>query len=101
MNAIVGPPPTPVCHELVGRYEDLRRHILEGVGSRPRLGLPVLLREGLAAWITTCATTATAMPLPRDPSDGAALRLADDGHAALVHVLAALALHRFDRKEAP
>ncbi|MBI3458153.1 MAG: hypothetical protein HY002_20455 [Candidatus Rokubacteria bacterium] len=101
MNAFAGPPPTRVGDELVGRYEDLRRHIIEGVGSRPRLGLTVLLREGLAAWIITCATTATAMAPARDPSDGAALRLADDGHADLVHVLAAMVLHRFDRREAP
>jgi hypothetical protein len=98
-----GPPATPtrVGHELVGRYEDLRRHIIAGGGSRPRLGLTVLLREGLVAWITTCATPAPAMEPYRDPSAGAALRLADNGHADLVHVLAAMALHRFDRREAP
>jgi hypothetical protein len=62
----------------------------------------VLVREGLAAWITTCvAATATAVGPIRDPSGGAALRLIDDAHADLVHVLAAMALHRYDRRNVP
>lgn len=103
MTAAAGSPPPAirVGDELAGRYEDLRRHMLAGGGSRPRLGLTVLLREGLAAWITICATPAPAMAPGRDPSAGAALQLADDGHADLVHVLAAMALHRFDRRGAP
>lgn len=90
-----------VSAEMVVRYEDLRRHITDGLGSRPRLGLAVLVREGLAAWITTCATTSTSVAPRPDPSEGAVLRLADDAHADLVHVLAAMALHRLDRREVP
>ena len=87
--------------EAGGRYEDLRRHIIEGFGSRPRLGLAVLVREGLAAWITTWATTSTAVVSTPDPSDGSVLRLANDAHGDLVHVLATMALHRIDRRDAP
>ena len=83
--------------EIVVRYEDLRRHIIEGVGSRPRLGLAVVLREGLAAWMTVCAPAASAVLPAPDPSEGAAHRLSDEAHADLVHVLTAMALHRFDR----
>lgn len=87
---------TPASEEILIRYEDLRRHIIEGFGSRPRLGLAVVLREGLAAWMTVCApATSPVLPAP-DPSDGAAHRLSDEAHADLVHVLTAMALHRFD-----
>lgn len=102
MNAGPRAPTSALFSEEAGvRYEDLRRHIIEGFGSRPRLGLAVLVREGLAAWITTCATTSTAVALTPDPSDGAVLRLANDAHGAVVHVLAAMALHRIDRRDAP
>jgi hypothetical protein len=87
---------TPAAEEIVVRYEDLRRHIIEGFGSRPRLGLAVLLRDGLAAWMTVCAPVASAVRPAPDPSDGAAHRLSDEAHADLVHVLTAMALHRFD-----
>ena len=98
MNAAPAWPP-PASAELVVRYEDLRRHIIEGVGSRPRLGLAVVLREGLAAWMTVCAPAASpVLPAP-DPREGAAHRLSDEAHADLVHVLTAMALHRFDRRK--
>ncbi len=90
---------TPASEELVVRYEDLRHHIIEGFGSRPRLGLAVVLREGLAAWITTCAPAAQSAVPASDPSDGVAHRLGDEAHADLVHVLTAMALHRFDRRK--
>ena len=90
---------TPASEEIIVRYEDLRHHIIEGFGSRPRLGLAVVLREGLAAWMTVCAPTASAaLPAP-DPSDGAAHRLSDEAHADLVHVLTAMALHRFEGRK--
>ena len=90
---------TPAPEEIALCYEDLRRHIIEGFGSRPRLGLAVVLREGLAAWMTVCAPAASAvLPAPA-PSAGAAHRLSDEAHADLVHVLTAMALHRFDRRK--
>ena len=99
MNAGPRATTSALCSEEAGgRYEDLRRHIIEGFGSRPRLGLAVLVREGLAAWITTWTTTSTGRD---DPSDGAVRRLANDAHGELVHVLAAMALHRIDRRDAP
>lgn len=90
-------PDVAVSAEVAVRYEDLGRHILDGGGSRPRLGLAVLVREGVAAWITTCAMVSYAMAPAPDPSDGAVLRLADGVHGDLVHVLAAMALHRLER----
>jgi len=91
-------PDAAVSAEVAVRYEDLRRHILDGGGSRPRLGLAVLVREGVAAWITTCATVSRAVAPAPDPSDGAVLRLADGVHGDLVHVLAAMALYRLERR---
>lgn len=35
---------------LVERYEELRQGSLEGQGEGPRLGLAILLRQGVTAW---------------------------------------------------
>lgn len=90
-----------VSEDTVARYEELRRLTAEGAGSRPRLGLAILVREGLAAWIATCATPRVSLGPSPDPRDGTARRLADDAHAEVVHVLAAMALHRYDRRDLP
>lgn len=84
---------------LVARYEELRRRIVDGSGWSSRLGLAVLLREGLAAWITAWATAPG--PAVVAPPLDAACRLADDRHAELVHVLAGMALQRLDRRTVP
>jgi hypothetical protein len=90
---------TPASKDIVLRYEDLRRHIIEGFGSQPRLGLVVVVREGLAAWMTVCAPAASAvLPAPEPSAGAAAHRRSDAAHADLVHVLTAMALHRFDRR---
>ena len=73
-------------------YEALRGLVIAGAVSG-RLGLVVLRREGLAAWMsrrTTDADPVTAVP---SAPDGAGVpRVSDDIPAGLVRVLASMAL---------
>ena len=48
--------PSVIAHQdLATRYEELRRHALMGTTSSTSVGLVVLLRQGLAAWIRACS----------------------------------------------
>jgi hypothetical protein len=91
--------PAGTAQALVTRYEDLRRRIVDGSGWSSRLGLAILRREGLAAWIA--AWTSTPGPAAVDTSPDAALRLPDERHAEVVRVLASMALVRLNRRSAP
>jgi len=72
--------------ELVGRYEELRRRALGGEPDGHPLGLAMLVRHGMAAWIhARHSTVAVAGPARSERSTPAA---ADQ----LVAVLAAMAL---------
>jgi hypothetical protein len=53
------------------RYEDLRRHVIDGAGGH-RLGLALFHREGMKAWLDawSSCTTRDARP-PRDAGDAA------------------------------
>lgn len=71
------------------RYEELRRHAAERQILAGRLGLAILLRQGLAAWVeqwsrmpapAPCAENSRPSPLPEDTS------------ADVINVLAAMAL---------
>lgn len=70
---------------LAERYEQLRRRALEGAPDGFRLGLAVLQRQGMAAWIHAWKELADAFP-PQRPDD--------DAHASdeVVAVLASMAL---------
>jgi hypothetical protein len=41
--------------DLATHYEQLRRHALRGTSSSTSVGLVVLLRQGLTAWIRACS----------------------------------------------
>lgn len=70
-------------------YEALRRSMLAGASGGGHVGLVLLLREGLAAWMSSGAVAAT----PGAPErHGVAPIMADESDAAMVRVLAALAL---------
>ncbi len=74
----------------VARYEELRRHAVERQILVGRLGLAVLLRQGLAAWVEQWSkmpapTPAPFAEIPRPP-------LPDDTSADVINVLAAMAL---------
>jgi hypothetical protein len=83
-----------VAQELVARYEALRRGIVDGVGWHSGLGLAVLRREGLAAWIAAWATVATPPPTGATPAPQVPVQVADDRQAEVVRRLAGMALPR-------
>jgi hypothetical protein len=58
----------PRSSEEVERYEALRRHALVGEASGWRLGLAVLERQGVAAWLRAWQSIAPT-PLPRPSTD--------------------------------
>ena len=74
----------PGSREGVERYETLRRHALVGDASGWRLGLAVLERQGVAAWLRAWQSIAPT-PLARPPTD---VPVADE----LVGALASMAL---------
>jgi hypothetical protein len=102
VNPGAAPLPLPgAAAAIVRQYEELRRRALDGSAWTSRLGLAVLMREGLAAWITTGATALVLPSSTPDPSHGVARRLADDRHAELVRLLAGLAQPWLDRRPVP
>jgi hypothetical protein len=86
---VTGPNPTIPTDA----YEQLRRHVLAGLPGGGRLGLAVVLRQGMAAWIEHGAyPLAPTGPTPvRESAAGAsALPL----NAGIVQILASIALGR-------
>ncbi len=81
-----GEPPAGVGDaELAARYEQLRSRALGGAPDGFRLGLAVLQRQGMAAWIGAWKEIDTAPPPPQ-PIQAA------HGSDAVVAVLASMAL---------
>jgi hypothetical protein len=74
----------------VERYEELRERVLRGATAGCRLGLALLLREGMAGWMEAWGRCAD--PSPRTPSPAASTPAHDGVRSELVHVLAAMAL---------
>ena len=73
----------------VARYEELRRHVVERQILAGRLGLAVLLRQGLAAWVEQWSQVSTPTPSTERSRPSP---LSDDTSADVIHVLAAMAL---------
>jgi hypothetical protein len=69
-------------------YEALRRSVLAGAADGSQVGLVLLLREGLAAWISSGAVGAPVAPERRVVTP----LMSDESDAAMVRVLATLAL---------
>ena len=77
----------------VAAYENLRRHALAGTAFGSPFGLLLLLREGLAAWVSRCATSCAALEPAADREPGAAAPNVSDGiRASVVQVLASMVL---------
>jgi hypothetical protein len=77
--------PASVAEGLVERYEELRRRALGGETDGWRLGLAVLERQGLAAWIHAWDAIAPA-PVPAGSTPAPA------GCEQVVALLASMAL---------
>jgi hypothetical protein len=71
-------------------YERLRDHVLEGTTTGV-FGLVVLMRGGVAAWLTGAATPAVAVTHAKDPLAATPL-VSHDLHADMVSVLANMAM---------
>ena len=77
----------------VAAYEDLRTHVLTGSAAGRGSGLVLLLRQGMAAWMTRRPARSVpgelaAVPGPRTTAP----LLSDELHAGLVRALASMAL---------
>lgn len=87
-----GDPPAAVREALVAQYEALRDGVLTARGLGSRVGLVLLRRAGLAAWLEAWGRGAAAPdpkpPEPRRPETGGT----DAVHADVVHVLVSMAL---------
>ena len=75
----------------VAAYENLRRHVLAGTAFGSPFGLVLLLREGLAAWVSRGATSTAALEPAAEPS-AAAPNVCDGIRASVVQVLASMVL---------
>lgn len=77
----------------VTAYENLRRHVLAGTAFGSHFGLLLLLRDGLAAWVSRCATSSAALEPAADREPRAAAPNVSDGiRASVVQVLAGMVL---------
>ena len=77
--------------EHISRYEELRRHAVERQILAGRLGLAVLLRQGMAAWVEKWSKMSAPMPAPSGETSRPC-PLPDDTSADVINVLAAMAL---------
>lgn len=82
------------------RYEELRAQVLGQGDGHDALGLVVLLRHGVAAWIDVCAEH----PSPPAPRGGTAgegpMPIEDAAHAELIRVVAGMVLHHYQEEHA-
>jgi hypothetical protein len=75
----------------VAAYENLRRHVLAGTAFGGRFGLILILQEGVAAWVSRCATSSASLEPARDAEPCAAAPKVSDGmRASVVQVLASM-----------
>jgi len=75
----------------VVRYEELRQHAVERQTLAERLGLAILLQQGLAVWVEQWSK----MPAPTPVSCAETVRpapLRDDTSTEVINVLAAMVL---------
>jgi hypothetical protein len=79
-------------------YEDLRRQALEGNSSQRGLGMALLLRQGMVAWMKAWLQST---PRPQEgskPPASAGAVVADDRLGEVVVILAAMALSHWQEQ---
>jgi hypothetical protein len=87
-------PASPTSDGFVAAYEDLRGGVLTGSTAGKHFDLQLVIREGIAIWMTRSPSRA----VPHVPPDEPAIRVAsapivlDEIHARLVRGLASMAL---------
>ena len=94
-------PAAPTGGDVFGAtYEALRRRVLTGAAFGGPFGLILLLREGLAAWMARGSAGAAPVEAADPERRGAAPRVSDEVHAAVVRVLASMALGGLEERSA-
>ena len=81
--------------DFVAAYEELRSHVRAGSAFRSHLGLVLLLREGVAAWVargSACSRVQVESPGNPEARSAVAPVVTDELHVGLVRVLANMAL---------
>jgi hypothetical protein len=74
----------------VAGYEELRSQVLDGGGCHHGLGMALLLRQGMAAWMKAWMESTPRVPDDRRTTPAAALP--ENGHHEIVAILATMAL---------
>ena len=72
-------------------YEDLRRQALDGGGCHHGLGMALLLRQGMVAWMT--AWMESNSRVPENWRLTPAVAVPEDRHGEIVAILATMALN--------
>ena len=81
------------CDDWTGRYEDLRRRVLEETGPLPQgAGIAVFVRQGLAAWMQAW-TEHDSGPIPC-PATQEPARLPAGLYAEVTQLLVDMVFHR-------
>jgi hypothetical protein len=86
-----GPPPDDV-DGLVERYEQLRAQAIGDTVGGPRLGVGLLVGEGMVAWIKVAGACPAATSSPSPPPASASSPPAGAAAAEVVRVLAAMVM---------
>lgn len=95
----IGTPSAYSSPTLLARYEVLRGAALgEALPLKARSGLMLFLSRGMWGWIKALTTTGSPVQEQIDPSSSAWPTHA--GHSGAVHILAAIAMGRYDRRSA-
>ena len=95
------PEPAPPLEGARQDYESLRRSALNG-GSGPReLGLALLMRQGMAAWIRAWSACASVPRPTRSPIGGESLTLPEGVRGDVTQLLVTMALGASRREARP
>ena len=97
---MTGSPAATTGDTVVAAYEDLRRRVLAGAPFGGHVGLVVLLREGIVAWMICGSAGAAPVEAANAERRGAAPLVSSEIHAALVRVLVSMALGGLPEKSA-
>jgi len=76
----------------VAAYEELRRQALMGSYTYSNIGLTLLLREGVAAWMTHRSNFAAPAVRPQERLVPTLAPISDETQTSLVRTLASMAL---------
>ena len=97
---MTGSPAATTGDTVVAAYEDLRRRVLAGAPFGGHVGLVVLLREGIVAWMIRGSAGAAPVEAANAERRGAAPLVSSEIHAAVVRVLVSMTLGGLQEKSA-